>query len=984
MTIQELIQFINNAYEIINDKIISVKNSFDEKGINWTRISFEDISLEDMLNDVLIPILPELINKYECLPQKVLWKSYKVYIASLCEISKNGLDGGILKTLRGRIGEFSLGRHYSLIKQALAFERIPIIDKAKKYEETIINEAGIPRGFRRKCLQFFTTYWKWLHNYDRDKRYAFLSDFLNEEPINEVFILDNNDFNRLVNLRFEFSSFSEKVIKTCEKLDRVFSAIDQFPEEITEDNLLDVSSTISKELGFDILTVIRTDAIKQYILEYSKRISFSKLEHILELLPKNELIELPNRSRKKKEAYTFTSYMGGKHIIRGNAYEVSFPIHLSLDDLYSIDRNTPLLIGNSVIYTSEEDILVERDGNTRPYRVFYSPIHGYLNVYYERVTPASFIYIDGQLLPNEEPFSKRVFIGKYWDHDAHHYKLAVYIAELKFADRTQQMQQVRFKCNDVLLYGSTVNRNGSFVIRDIVRPLPGEIGDVLNFDFCVGANSISNWTIDVSEIYIWGKQSGLRVYDSIDISQWIGTPEIIIFSKQDITSSSINLEYLYDECGFRVYKGVFDRTADYLQLGEINIPIIEPKTPYLQMNSEFSILSEKMCVENAPTFGIKIINYSDEADCVLRIEHDSRSVSYNVRNIDTTDIKDVLSLFPSSSLSQFDVSGQWLISLISKTKCISSISVFMLPKLSAQVKKDIYASGEPVEIIIKSASNCFEVEGIYTNQKTISVGKASLEYIDGNIVPKILETNVYIDKCEISKQISITPDVWDIIYINDQNKVKRIDSGAIVNYKELIKGFYVFTPKTTQLDILVNNNAYYVRLIPGKNIMNLKKLLNNALLKNHIKFSLNNGTKDFYILFNPSVSYDHHRIDGRNVLFSFDYYGPINVEVMIRIFSGETIICNAREKMDLNSTSFEVLIDKAKFLFNSIIIESKIGKQDFLRLFEGEIKLLKQKHEKGLFNSSSSIIELLEWASGENDVVDHSSIIRMLEAGGEI
>lgn len=175
----EFVNQIDKAYAVIGERLESVKEGYRIHGIPFDRIPFEEIQLDDILGDVLLPLTPELIRRSNSFPVGYEEKCYKVYVATLCELLKDGLvGGGINKTIEANIGPFDLNRHYKLIKKALAFEGIPLLEKKRKFEETLINEAGIPRNYHRQCLDFFSIYWKWLHDYDRSDRLAFLSMFL--------------------------------------------------------------------------------------------------------------------------------------------------------------------------------------------------------------------------------------------------------------------------------------------------------------------------------------------------------------------------------------------------------------------------------------------------------------------------------------------------------------------------------------------------------------------------------------------------------------------------------------------------------------------------------------------------------------------------------------------------------------------------------------------------------------------------------------
>ena len=533
MTRVELVQNIDNAYQLIEDRINQQKQRYEDKNIHVKRISFEDVSLDDIRESVLLPLLPELIEYYSDLELKYKWKSYRVYIGTLCEIVKNGLvNGGILKTMDARIGGFDRNHHYALLKDALKYEGIEIIDKHRKYEETIINEAGIPRGYHKKCIEFFRLYWKWLHNFDVSERESFLRSYLNSEPLSKVYIIDQTDRQRLDALRQDTQSFSEKVIKTCQKFERVFTAIDSYPEAITEINIETVAAEISSIVGFDIFSVVRSSAVKQYILEYARKVSFTKFAHIKKNLPDGENIVLPNGKVRKNSEYLLPGFIGGIHRIRGNAYEVSFPIALSIEDYYSIDLQKPLVYGNSIVYTSDEPIEAEVDGFDRPHRTFYDAYRGVLYVFYERVSPGSFVYLDGVPVQEFAPFSHKTYICKYWDGQERHYKLALCIDFIKFASSGNSMRKVSLSCNgEEIIHGQT-NSNGAYRLIDKLVPLDNAIpNNEIQLEFTVNNELIESWMTEVSDFYMWGKQSGLRVYSEIDLSKWYGPSSVIVFLK---------------------------------------------------------------------------------------------------------------------------------------------------------------------------------------------------------------------------------------------------------------------------------------------------------------------------------------------------------------------------------------------------------------------------------------------------------------------
>ena len=80
---EELNQKIDIAYQLIEERIEQQKWIYENQNIHIRRVSFEDVSLDDILTSILLPLIPELIEKYPTLELKYKWKSYKIYIKCL-------------------------------------------------------------------------------------------------------------------------------------------------------------------------------------------------------------------------------------------------------------------------------------------------------------------------------------------------------------------------------------------------------------------------------------------------------------------------------------------------------------------------------------------------------------------------------------------------------------------------------------------------------------------------------------------------------------------------------------------------------------------------------------------------------------------------------------------------------------------------------------------------------------------------------------
>ena len=985
----ELIQRVDEAYQLIETRIDSQKLFYESRNIRYKRISFEDISLEDVLESKLLPLLKPLMDYYAYLPLEQRRKSYRIYIGTLCEIVKNGLvNGGILLTMEARIGVFDRNHHYAILKSALYYEGINVIERHRKYEETIINEAGIPRGYHKKCIEFFQLYWKWLHNYDALEREEFLTKYLHSDPLDKVYIIDPNDRARMALLRQETNSFSEKVIKTCLKFDAVFTAIDSYPGTITINNIDSVSADISAKVGFDIFTVVKSSSVRQYILEYARKVSFLKFSRLMMSLPDNEEIILPNGKRRKNREYSFSHLIGGVHYIRGNAYEVSFPTSLALDDYYRQELQKPVLYGNAVIYTSDEPIMAEIDGIEHPCRTFYHSYYGLRYVFYERVAPASFVYLDGVPLDITDPFSQKSYICKYWDTETRHYRLALCIDSLKCVNASASMMGVSLLCNGTEIVRGQTNRNGAFRLTDKVIPLPDELpSETLILEISIGGHVSPEWTVEVLDFYIWAKQSGVRIRNEIDLSKWFGDTSVILFSKEPVKDSSFSIEYLYRDQGYYVYEGRFDRASEALYVAGTLFPIKAPTLSFIELLTDYEIIAGKICIGEHDKLSIKVHNF----DCtnetqILLVEHNNTVRSYNLLQLLPEDLENVCALVPVDANSNMSNIGEWNFILFKDGHRINELSVVILPSITIQPTKKIYLEGETVSVEVRASANCFEQEGEYVNAKQITIGNAQIG-MTGNLVHTIsLEFDCYIDKCETPMHLSYSPNTWGIRMMElKENKwldpcLKSMTVGELDQF-----GIFICSTANHELRIKAGDDITFRTIRPGYNKLSVKNLLWNYGSKTEIIIS-DCLSQEYVLSVICPTRISASKLDATQdaLVTTITYNGPVNSTLEIRVFSGNKQILSLRRNIIHNSYVKAFYIDRHRITNPDISIEARVGSQDFQQILRETVDLEKIPiwKQRAKFSGSMSIVDLLSCFDDGRRASIPASLLGLLERGG--
>ena len=971
--INDLCKSIDHIYDIIITKEQAQKITNAQRGIDQKRIPFEEVDLGAELESLLIPLLPLLIDLHPYLRYENKRKAYKVYIASLCEVVKHGLvNGGILKTLENRIGAFDYNHHYALLRPALQYEGIELVNKHRRYEETIINEAGIPRGYRRKTLDFFSIYWKWLRNCPVQERMQFLSEFINNKALDKEYIADISDKRRIKELREDTSDFGEKIIRTCQKLDKVYSAIDEYPDVIDEENIRSVIDEISDIVEFNVLSVVRTNEIIDYILDYVKKLSFHKFSRMLNNMPSNEVILLPNGVKKRTGDYFVAQYIGGKHFVRGNAYDVSYPLALSVDEIFALPQQTIKHYGPVVIYTSEDPIDVEIDGYSKPCRTFINSRKQLLYVYSGRIPVASFAYIDGIPLFNDKQLLFRAYISKYWDLETRQYSLCLYISEIRYVDPHKAMCHVNLELDGHTLLNEATNRNGSFRKRDKIIELEPEIlWSTSNLAICVDGEVIEEKNIELADLYIWAKQSGLRIRDKIELSEWIGSYELIVFSKYEVLSASVPVCYLYMSEGFYVYSTQIDPASCSLVILDTEIQIAQATHPFLSLKSKFDILSEKRCLGKDIPISIEICNLEEgDNNAILIINHELESISYNASKLSREDLADIGAILPQSIFYYSKGVGPWYLSLVYDGNKVSEIDFTVIPRIEVIPNKGFYMEGEQVGVTVKSDIPCFESGNEYSDSIAVELGIAKLQIRDNYVHTQPYVYECWVDRCEVNMNITYKPKVWALRTMS--SRTQWWDNAMTFNLTyDQLKEKSVFICSTTDVQIAIRANEKLVNryVVPGYNKLNIYSMFESWKPSNQLSFVDSSGAYcGLTIIYPPRIIVSNIVYEDMRAVAQVQYFGPANVALELRVFLGKNVITTISRNAYQNRFPISVYIDRGRCENRTITIEARTDGQDFQCIFTGILEfpkpILKQQHMLPVelnITASTSLLDLLSY-----------------------
>ncbi len=912
MNLTDFSKQIENVYAVIDNRQNAKKIEYINAGFEVSRISFEDIDLEDIFSEELVPLLGLTLKYFKSsAARQIKNKIYKIYIATLCEMAKEGFNqGGILRTMDTYIGfSFDRNRHYELIKEALHHENITILSNRHShyYEETIIYEAGIPKKFHRHVLSLFQLYWKWMKGIEKLERMQFLKDFINEEPIYATYILVPNDYERMKSYREVTSDFKEKTLKVCYKFEEIFCAIDEYPEFINETNIATVCSQISENLRYNIETVIRTSEIRKIFLSYSQRISFSKLQKIINNLSIDISIVIPTGITLTKERYNSRNFYGGLHSINGIVYEVSYAIGLTLEEIFNFPRRKVERQNQNYIYISDEYFEVEIDGIAQTVKTFIFRKES-LYVYVGKVPSASAAYIDNICVQADESYKISASVRKMWNRELRKNLLAVYIKEARCCNIDYSMKSVSVSNGFNSIIRQT-NRNGFSIIRDKWLDIPDftDLKDI-SISYSVDNVQLMEIIVRLESIMLFSFQSGIQIRKTYDVSQFYGDNRLIIYSKAPIGTSGEELIYWGYYQGLHVYYAEMDLSKDTYIIGELSIIIKKHSRTYMSFASQYGYRDNKICFEEDSDIHIHIHNVDLAGTYYLKLSHDLivKTIQFNeFDNLESIDIQNFMSDYTY-------LDGKWTLTLFNEQENVFELNYTVLSKLLAKVAEPMYCEGEKVSAEIFASSNCFFVDNNSSASIQIDVGIAQIE-IEGNLIKsKELTYEVFNTRSECFQEIIIKPAVWGIRLLDHEQNIWHLTKDVFLTYKALDKyGVFVCSSRFHYLNIKCNNQVIRREIFAGYNRVGIRGMFSDWKEANLIYFfDEPNRRQVITIAFEPSMQYINTSFENSMMVSTLRYEGAINTDIMIRAYAkGELIKTVSR------------MAEKTKFLIHFVLLE---------------------------------------------------------------
>ena len=873
MTFSEYSLEVKNLFYVI-DKIefeaINELSSLEKLSDHEERLSQEQIdysSIYERLKNILIPS----INYYSYFHDEQKRKmAEKVFFVAICEMIKQDYSRGMLITLRSVTGqvEINTNRYYDLLQRVSDSQEL-VIEKAngrRLFEKTYILQTGIPKNLTKYVTRMFKIYWRYFREMAVQDRRDEIHRYLYGEELSEVYIVDPKDANVFEDYRNYLKDFPEKSIRVFDRLDDIFVALDECSELISIDSRVELVETINEKVGFDISTVLRDSELVDIYYSYLQQIPISKFLKIINNLPKNEIVILPEGQSKRVESISEKKLCCGVYKIRGNRYDVVIDPVISLDDILAMPCNQIIQLSKDYYcYVSRNYFEVEYDGrDIRPRRFIYKGQER--QVWFGKLAPASMAYVDGNRLLSSEICKRSIVVKKYFDYDIRESRLQIKINSIKVSSPQYKFKKLTFSVNErepeLLAVGDV---NGKFY-RDGIHIEVDETREYA-INYFVNEDCIFYENVILKKNYLFDKWIGTEYLSNSTNGSHSG--EFIYFSEEELNTDEVkyDISNSYVANGYFIYEFIAQTKETKIDIAGNNYLFDKAGKPALYICTDDG---QQQYFDYPEKIEFQVINLSEENQYFICIENDNGVYKY-VAEQKAYRLEDLLEEFKS---------GKWNISLWEKQKKYDEVSFTIIPKLIAH-QRNISMEGSDVEIEIFASEECF-VSSVGGNCNNIfsSIGQAELIMENGNISSAEIEHYVYLDKYELCKKITFRPQVWSVrIKEADCETWERKQQFAINPIKAHDIKMAVLT--NASFNIYVNGKAK--DLEPGINDIDIINTIGSLRKRNEIVFTDDNYSWKEIITCNTIYKYKDITLNDDAVI-TFQYNGPISENLVIRYF----------------------------------------------------------------------------------------------------
>lgn len=312
----ELTKEINKRKEIITQEFI--KHGYISSS---ERLTYENINMNDLEEKLLLVLYNYHINGKYQINQGDKNKIEKICLAAMCQFLKSEYHIRSYTKDYERLTNLKVdARLYNILENA--FEKENILPKnwenmkGFRYKDTLINETGIPKYLANDLISLFKVYWKNLRQFEFQYVYENIDTILSKN-----YIWDIKEAKLLKENYTKLNEYPQKVNKSIKQLCDVCTLLEEgnyYEEDLSKDQIV---KAINKVLKFDIFAILpRRESLKRLYIQILSKTSVNKFKHILQNIPLNTKIRIPDRNEKILSQYNDIQL--GIHNINSPIYRI--------------------------------------------------------------------------------------------------------------------------------------------------------------------------------------------------------------------------------------------------------------------------------------------------------------------------------------------------------------------------------------------------------------------------------------------------------------------------------------------------------------------------------------------------------------------------------------------------------------------------------------------------------------------------------------
>lgn len=860
-------------------------NSYEDVEVRQEDLDYSHIYSE--LKQILLPML----NSYKIIfKTKYADQAKKVYFVAICEMMKQDYNRGMLITYRMVTGEdyVDTNKYYELLHIVSVSQKLNVIKQGNRrlFDRSYVLETGIPKNLTRYVIKMFNIYWRYFRKMDIGERREIIHDYIEGNEFKKEYILNPAEARIFEDYREYLKEFPEKSIRVFDKLDLIFSTLDEYENIMVSENDTRFLREVNKKLGFDVTAVLRNSDMNRIYYSYLQQIPISKFTSVLNNLLKTDIITLPTGEQTTTARISRNSVDCGEYVIRGISYSVVIDPVISLDDMLNAICNEIIeLATDYFMYVSRDYFEVEIDGRMiSPRRLYYRGQERV--VWIGKLNAASVAYVDGVKLLSSEKFKLSSKIVKAYNAEHNQSRLVYRLSQFKACYPEYRYKRMFCTFNDqedqIICVG---NPDGVFYRENYRLEIPE--GREHNVSFKIDGNIVYSEEIVLSSMYLFDKWNGTLYTSEGKNEKHSGAFVLFTTQERDVEELqySITNEYKWNE--FFVVEFVTSRAEKIVTVGDYTYDFEKMSKPYFFIWSDNDPTEY---IDDISDVKVRVANL-DQDQYWFDVENEGEHHRVSIVNGEyrlTELIEETLAV----------ETGKWTCSLWQKQKKIDEENFIVVPQIRVIQKEAIVMEGKAVVVTVKATEECFiSDDGGYCDSIDVSIGDAALEVEGGRVFAPKLESSVYLDKLGVMKDIVVNPRIWGV----------RIKEKAKSEWsKDLLVTVNPHDPVSTMLFVCSSGNASLIvneqrmKIVPGLNKVFWIDYI--ELLTNKSELWISDSRHSYKQIFacNPEYSYVAKKIEER-VVVTISYAGPVGEELSIRYFCGDELIRTISRKTSKNS-----------------------------------------------------------------------------------